>query len=159
MSMRQSFATVAVITIVSETAARATVGALGRGNHGNGAHAHSSNSGHRLSEHITGVVFRVGTPGRLAGRCLHTAFTFLLKIEGYGSRWWPPVFLSLLSLFPAVRCPQSFSSILRDRTRASSSLFPSHPLTILIANSPRTLASPLPPPPTFPRKHTQVNVA
>lgn len=74
VSMRQTLA-VAAIRIVSGTATRARVGALGRGNHGNGAHAHSSNSGHRLSEHITEVVFRVGTPGRVSwavsARSLH----------------------------------------------------------------------------------------
>lgn len=34
-------------------------------------------------EHTTGVVFRVGTPGRL-GWAVSVAFTFLPKIEGYG---------------------------------------------------------------------------
>lgn len=126
-----------VVAIVRETATRATVGALGRGNHGNGAHAHSSNSGHRLLEHITGVVFRVGTPGRLAGRCLHTAFTFLLKIEGYGARSWSP-FFSPFCLSSPDRCP------LRDRFSFTIArtrfvvLSPSHSLTTLSLACPPT---------------------
>lgn len=137
VSMRQTLA-VAAIRIVSGTATRARVGALGRGNHGNGAHAHSSNSGHRLSEHITEVVFRVGTPGRVSWAVSARSLHFPSKNRRLRSS---PVLLSpFFSLFfPLVRD----RSILLHASRRVLSRF---------SPSPRTLALPTRPP-ASPRKH------